>query len=356
MVFSIEDRILIENLHKLKGYGAKKLIQEFPDKYWNLNSLKSLLKKLRKTATTARKPGSGRRRTARTDQNISAVNDLVLSQEDAPKTHRSTRQIARETGIHHSSVYRIVRRDLHLKCIKKRRAQELTSSNCECRLIRTKKLLRQFPPSAVDFIFFTDEKMFTVASPVNLQNDRVYVPKNTRKRDVAADRLLRTRPTFSKSLMVSVAVSKLGCTGLAFVDRGAKINGSYYRDELLSKQLLPAIRSIAGDMFVFQQDSAPAHRARDTVAFLARETPQFIGPELWPPNSPDLNPVDYKVWGVMQERVYRTPIRDVDDLKQRLIDTWSGMQQSVVDEAVDQWRRRLKACVKAKGRHFEHLL
>jgi len=49
MVFSIEDRILIENLHKLKRYGAKKLIQEFPDKYWNLNSLKSLLKKLRKT-------------------------------------------------------------------------------------------------------------------------------------------------------------------------------------------------------------------------------------------------------------------------------------------------------------------
>jgi len=31
---------------------------------------------------------------------------------------------------------------------------------------------------------------------------------------------------------------------------------------------------------VFQQESAPAHRAHDTLAFLARETPQFIGPEL----------------------------------------------------------------------------
>jgi len=39
---------------------------------------------------------------------------------------------------------------------------------------------------------------------------------------------------------------------------------------LLSKHLLPAIRRIAGDTFVFQQDSAPAHRARDTVALLAR--------------------------------------------------------------------------------------
>ena len=43
--------------------------------------------------------------------------------------------------------------------------------------------------------------------------------------------------------------------------------------------------------FIFQQDGAPAHRARDTVSFLERDTPDFIPPTLWPPNSPDLNPV-----------------------------------------------------------------
>jgi len=253
-------------------------------------------------------------------------------------------------------VYRTVRQDLQLKCLKKRRAQELTVTNCASRLTSAKKLLRRFLASAVDLIFFTDEKIFTVVPPVNLQNDRVYVPATTRKRDVAADRLLRTRPTFSKSLMVSVAVSKLGCSGLVFVDPGTKVNGSCYRDELLSKHLLPAIRRIAGDTFVFQQDSALAHCARDTVALLACATPQFIGPDLWPPNSPYLNPVDYKVWGVMQERVYQTPIHDVDDLKRRLIASWSGMQQSVIGKAIDQRGVRLRACVKANGRHFEHLL
>jgi len=39
----------------------------------------------------------------------------------------------------------------------------------------------------------------------------------------------------------------------------------------------------------------------------------------------------------------------------RLIDTWSGMQQSVIDKAIDQWRKRLKACVKANVSHIEHL-
>ena len=112
MVFSVEDHILIENLYKCKGYLAKKLIREFPDKGWNVRGLSYLLKKLRDTGTTARQPGSGRRWSARTDENVDVVNNLVLSQEGAPKTHRTTRQIARETGIHHSSVYRIVRKKI----------------------------------------------------------------------------------------------------------------------------------------------------------------------------------------------------------------------------------------------------
>ena len=65
--------------------------------------------------------------------------------------------------------------------------------------------------------------------------------------------------------MMSVAVSKLGCTELIFVEPGVKVDGAYYRDVLLSHQMLPAIRHLAGDVLVFQQDSAPGHRARATV-------------------------------------------------------------------------------------------
>jgi len=42
-----------------------------------------------------------------------------------------------------------------------------------------------------------------------------------------------------------------------FIELGVKINGAYYRDVLLGQHLLPAIRSIAGDFFTFQQDNAP---------------------------------------------------------------------------------------------------
>jgi len=90
--------------------------------------------------------------------------------------------------------------------------------------------------------------------------------------------------------MVSVAVSKMGMTELIFVQPGFKVNRQYYRDVVLSQQMLPAIKHIAGDAFVFQRDSAPAHRARDTIQLLQQETPDFIGPDLWPPNSPQPKP------------------------------------------------------------------
>jgi len=59
------------------------------------------------------------------------------------------------------------------------------------------------------------------------------------------------------------------------------------------------------------------------------------------PNSPDLNPITYKILGVMQQRVYEMQIHNVDELKQRLVDFWSGLQLSVVYAAVSEWRKRL---------------
>ena len=93
----------------------------------------------------------------------------------------------------------------------------------------------------------------------------------------------------------------------AFLRRTRVKVGDKYSLDVLSQQMLPAIRHVAGDNFVFQQDSSPAHR-----------------------------PVDYKIWGIMQQPVYELQIHNVDELKRRLVDVWSGLQQSVVDAAVSE--------------------
>ena len=260
-----EDKILIKNLWESKGYGARRLIREFPNKNWKRRGIEDLLRKFRETGSLDRRTGSGQPRTSRSCDNVSAVEELAQSQESKPHTHLSSRKIARRLKISQTTVLRIIHDDLSLKCLKRRRAQELTAANCAARLDRSKKLSNRFSASDIDFMWFSDEKIFTVETPRNAQNDRLYVSRSLSKKQVPAKRLLRTRATFCQSIMVSVAISKLGCTELIFVEPGAKINGSYYRDILLMQHMIPAIRRVSGDHFIFQQDSAPAHCARDTI-------------------------------------------------------------------------------------------
>jgi len=60
---------------------------------------------------------------------------------------------------------------------------------------------------------------------------------------------------------------------------------------------------------------------------------------MWPADS-DLNPVDNRVWDMLQERMCRVPIRNTDEFWKRLVMTWADFQQSVADDAVDQWRKK----------------
>ena len=54
--------------------------------------------------------------------------------------------------------------------------------------------------------------------------------------------------------------------------------------------------------------------------------------------------------------MYEYRMNSVDELKQRLIGVWNSLQQNVIDGAINDWRKQLRACVHADGQHFEHLL
>jgi len=51
----------------------------------------------------------------------------------------------------------------------------------------------------------------------------------------------------------------------------------------------------------------------------------------------------------MQQRVYKTKIRNVEELRQRLLNVWSSIEQDVIDASIDQWRVQLKSCVRSEG-------
>jgi len=91
------------------------------------------------------------------------------------------------------------------------------------------------------------------------------------------------------------------------------------------------------------------------VEFLQQNVPNFIEPSVRPLNSPDINPIDYAVWGALQQDVYRVPIVGLEDLKVRVHTCWASLDQQLINKAIDQWRTRLKTIVKVHGEHIKQL-
>ena len=81
-------------------------------------------------------------------------------------------------------------------------------------------------------------------------------------------------------------------TQLPFVDEKAKVNANYYVTKLLSN-LIKDCRHLLSDNFIFQQDDTPAHTAALAQDRIKKKCPSFVGKNEWPPNSPDLSPLDY---------------------------------------------------------------
>ena len=95
--------------------------------------------------------------------------------------------------------------------------------------------------------------------------------------------------------------------------------------------LLSAIRRVSGNDFVFQQDSVPHTASRTCNSWTAASTNAELScAQPVASNNPDLSPVDYEIWAVMQHRVYQRQIHSVDELKRRLIDVWRGLEQSIL--------------------------
>ena len=94
---------------------------------------------------------------------------------------------------------------------------------------------------------------------------------------------------------------------------------------------------------------------------LAKRCPDFIRVDThwrrndgeWPPNSPDLNPMDYSVWSILEAKACAKPHKNVESLKRALLKAWDEISVETLVKIVDDFPRRLKACVDANGGHFE---
>ena len=158
--------------------------------------------------------------------------------------------------------------------------------------------------------------------------------------------MLVHRAKFAPHIMVSAGVSFKGKGLLHFVEEKAKINASYYIDNLLSK-LVEDAHALLGNNFVFQQDGAPAHgpcERNSDLANIARTSLTRI------------KQLGFKSAGLLRVGTmleefnkFNSKPQNTSELKIVLQTIWDKMPDETTRKAITGFRQRLKACVSAGG-------
>lgn len=305
------------------------------------------LNRIKLTGSTNDLPRSGRPKTATNPQIVKRIREKIRRN---PK--RSIRQMAKDENISATSMRRIVHKNLQKYPYKIQKAHGLTQKMMDTRKSRCKELLKRFPtPARASSILFTDECLFTVEQFVNHQNDRVLAGS---LQEASQKGRIASRTAHPQAIMAFGAVTGDGKMPLVFIDQGVKVKSQNYLDDVLKKEVLPWANShFKGQQWTYQQDSAPAHKARIVQAWCQTNFPGFISSSEWPPNSPDLNPLDYSIWSIMKTKACSTRHPNLASLQQALEKAWDEIDPEHVRAAVEAFPKRLKACITENGGIFE---
>ena len=120
-------------------------------------------------------------------------------------------------------------------------------------------------------------------------------------------------------------------------EEGLRVNQNVYQD-VLATVVKPWIEEVAaGRPYVFQQDSAPAHTARKTQKWLEDNFFDHGTPDMWPPNSPDCNPLDYYVRGAVERITNTTAFNNKAELRERICQAFQDLSPEIVKRACSRF-------------------
>jgi hypothetical protein len=77
---------------------------------------------------------------------------------------------------------------------------------------------------------------------------------------------------------------------------------------------------------------------------------------MWPSCSPDLNPLDYRIWARMEQMIGKRRFTSIKQLIRAVKKAWASFTQQDLKQIVSKFRTRLEACIAARGANFEHML
>ena len=86
---------------------------------------------------------------------------------------------------------------------------------------------------------------------------------------------------------------------------------------------------------------------------MAENFHDHVTPNLWPPNSPDLNPLDYYVWGVVEKEVNKHPHNTKFSLMEAIARAMEDINKDHLIKACSRFRTRIESVIEAEGGYIE---
>jgi transposase len=131
---------------------------------------------------------------------------------------------------------------------------------------------------------------------------------------------------------------------------GTMKSGNYI--QTVQDHMLPHIQAQYPDgSGIFQQDNAPCHKSRATMAFFQSNNINILD---WPPYSPDLNPIE-NLWGIIKNKVRRFPLLDRQSVVAEMLKQWQDVSTvTICEKLATSMPARIAECITNHGGHTHY--
>lgn len=196
-------------------------------------------------------------------------------------------------------------------------------------------------------ILFSDEATFTTNGVVSSQNCRHWSAENP-------EFVISAKRQYSQKINVWCGILKDRIIGPFFFE--GNLNANEFLN-FLRNEFSNALDDLPLQYLIdlkFQLDGSPIHNAvlvREWLnqhfenRWIGRNSP-FMD---WPPRSPDLTPLDFFLWGILKQKVYRTRPQTLEELRARIIQACTEITPEEIQRVTMNVRKRIDKCIQING-------
>ncbi len=313
----------------------------------NCSTIYKAIKAYKEHGTTDYIKPSGR--PVKDDKN--ALIETVRTEIDA-NPNQSMRNLSRMFNVPESSMRSIVRMDLGLKSLVVLQVQQLMPFHQEKCLKMAWVMLNKLKKEvAGKVLIFSNENDFHLNKHLNRRNNHT-IAANAKAVDPA-----NRFQGWLKFLQKAMFFGFVGSDGKAFP--GVWIKGTMNRHmykSILIHNVFPVLDTTYGKgNYVWMQDGASCHTSKVVMTYLKNKlgSKGFWLKEIRPPNSYNLNPLDYSMWNHIDKRVNNVYHTSIDAMKAAVNKEWTSISTDYVQATRARFRHKLEACIATDGGVFE---